>query len=78
MCAGICVVKPGHYTKDTKLTIMLAVEPGDPQLQPEIRGSVQNPRRWLQILEKAGISKLDANDYLNYICDDLNTNVPLG
>ena len=32
MCAGICVVKPGHYTKDTKLTIMLAVEPGDPQL----------------------------------------------
>ena len=78
MCAGIRVVKPGHYTKDTKLTIMLAVEPGDPQLQPEIRGSVQNPRRWLRILEKTGTSTLDFNDYLNYICDDLNTNVPLG
>ena len=32
---GIRVVKLGHYSRDTKLTIILAVEAGDPVLQPE-------------------------------------------
>ena len=50
---GVRVVKPGQYSKDTKLTVILAVEAGDPALQPEVQGSIQNPRRCLRILIKA-------------------------
>ena len=78
MPSGIRVVKPGHYSKDTKLTLLLAIEPGDPQLQPEVRGSIQNPRRWLRILERAGTSTIDFNDFVNYVCNDLVANVPIG
>ena len=36
--SGVRVVQPGHYSRDTKLTIILAVEAGDPALPPEVRG----------------------------------------
>ena len=68
---GIRVVKPGHYSKDTKLTILLGIEAGDPDLPPEVLGSIQNPRKWLRILEKAGTTTNDFNDFVEYICDDL-------
>ena len=71
---GLRVVKPGHYSKDTKLTILLAVEAGDPQVQPGIRGSVTNPRRWLRILQKGGTSTIDFDDFVTHICNDLMQN----
>ena len=46
--SGVIVVKPGHYSQDTKLTVLLAVEAGDPALPDGVRG-ISNPRRWLQI-----------------------------
>ena len=52
--SGIRVVKPGHYSCDTKLTLLLAVEAGDLALPAGVRGSVTNPMRWLRILVKAG------------------------
>ena len=76
--AGVRVVKPGHYTKDTKLTILLAVEAGDPALQPEVQGSIQNPRRWLRILLKAGTTTLDFNEFLRFICTNLENVQPPG
>ena len=75
---GIRVVKPGHYSKDTKLTVLLAVEAGDPQLPPEVRGSVENPRRWLRILVKAGTTVLDFDEFVTHICEDLVNYVPQG
>ena len=69
--AGIRVVKPGHYSKTTKLTVLLAVEAGDPQLQPNARGSVENPRRWLRILQKAGTTTFEFNDFVRFVCNDL-------
>ena len=75
---GVRVVKPGHYSRDTKLTVILAIEAGDPALAPEIRGSIQNPRRWLRILVKAGTTTIDFNDFLDFICDDIENNQPLG
>ena len=75
---GIRVVKPGHYSRDTKLTIILAVEAGDPALQPEVRGSIQNPRRWLRIHIKAGTTTLDFNNFLRYVCTNLAENHPNG
>ena len=75
---GVRMVKPGHYSKDTKLTIILAVEPGDPALQPEVQGSIQNPRRWLRILIKAGTTTLDFNQFLRYVCTNLQNHHPDG
>ena len=71
-------MKPGHYSRDTKLTIILAVEAGDPALPPHTRGSVGNPRRWLRILLKAGTTTLDFNDFLVYVCEDIQNNRPVG
>ena len=75
---GVRVVKPGHYSRDTKLTVILAVEPGDPDLPAEVRGSIANPRRWLRLLVKAGTSTLDFNDFLTYVCEDIQNNRPVG
>ena len=77
MC-GIRVVKPGHYSKDTKLTIILAVEAGDPALHPGVRGSISNPRRWLRILIKGGTTTMDFNNFLRYVCTNLEEARPEG
>jgi hypothetical protein len=46
--------KPGHCCRDTKLTVLCGVEPGDPRLANHVLGSVQNPRRWVRVLRAAG------------------------
>ena len=48
---GLRVVKPGHYSKDTKLTIILGIEAGDPQLQPggAVLGSYKRQEQLLLI-----------------------------
>jgi hypothetical protein len=37
------VRKDGHYKVGRKITILFAIEPGDPALLPHVRGSVANP-----------------------------------
>ena len=76
--AGVRVVKPGHYSRDAKVTILLAIEPGDPVLDLTVRESVANPRRLLSILVKPGASTLDFNDFMVHICNNLQTNHPHG
>ena len=39
------VRKKGNYCRDTKLTIILAIEPGDPDIPAGEPGSIENPRR---------------------------------
>lgn len=75
---GVRVVKPGHYSRDTKLTVILAVEAGDPELAPEVRGSIDNPRRWLRIMVKPGTTTLDFNDFLVSVCQEIQNNHPIG
>ena len=76
--SGVRVVKPGHYSRDVKLTVILAVEAGDPALPPETRGSIGNPRRWLRINVKPGTNTLDFNDFLISVCEDIQNNHPVG
>ena len=55
---GFYIRKPGHYDRgDFKLTIILAVEAGDPALDgqnPHAIGSTEKPRIWAEISEEAG------------------------
>ncbi len=41
------VRKDGHYNHGSKITVLFAIEPGDPALPPETWGSVERPRRWI-------------------------------
>jgi hypothetical protein len=43
---GSRLPKPGHYTRDTKLTVLFAMEPGNPTLPANQDGSLERPRRW--------------------------------
>ena len=71
-------MKSGHYSKNTKLTVLLGVEPGDPALAPGIRGSTANPRRWLRILMQGGTSTFEFNGFVDMICQDLVAYQPPG
>ena len=43
---GLCVWKPGNYRRGLiKITIILAVEPDDPNLPDHVEGNVARPRR---------------------------------
>jgi hypothetical protein len=51
------ICKPGNYDKgEFKLTIILAVEPGDPALNAADIGSIGNPRIWAEISLEPGTS----------------------
>lgn len=68
------VRKPGQYTRGKKLTVLCAVEPGDPALAANIDGSVDNPRRWLLVTEQAGTTAILFAAFCNTICTDIETN----
>jgi hypothetical protein len=38
-----CVRKDWHYHHGAKITVLFAIEPGDPRLLPHVRGNVQHP-----------------------------------
>ena len=69
--SGARVRKPGNYSRDVKVTIILAIEPGDPRLPAHVYGSVQNPRRWKRVEVVAGTTTEIFNEFLTEICEDL-------
>ena len=44
---GLRIRKPGHYTRDTKLAVLFAMEPGNHMLPANQDGSLERPRRWV-------------------------------
>lgn len=54
---SIRVRKRGHYTKGRKVTVILFVEPGDPNLPAMQDGSITNPRRWFYLFDEAGTTE---------------------
>ena len=65
------VRKPGHYVRNTKLTVLVAVEPGDPQIPAHIDGSIEKPRRWLRVLRNQGTTVEVFHDFIDHICTDI-------
>jgi hypothetical protein len=68
------VRKPGHYTRSTKLTVLLAIEPGDPRLPNNVYGSIERPRRWCEVLQSSGTSSDAFAGFIDTICTDIETN----
>ena len=57
----------GNYTKDTKLTVILAIEAGDPRLGDDEEGSIARPRRWIKVRRVGGT---DADAFASF-CDEV-------
>ena len=76
--SGVRVRKPGNYSRDTNITVILAIEPGDPTLPANTRGSIQCPRRWYRILQKKSVTAFEFADFISYMLSNIVTNpVPL-
>ena len=61
----------GNYTKDTKLTVILAIEAGDPRLDDDMEGSIARPRRWIKTRRVGGT---DAQAFASF-CDTMCTSI---
>jgi hypothetical protein len=57
------VRKDGHYGHGEKLTILFAIEPGDPRLPPHVYGSIENPRQWIRCVRNIGTSNNMLQDF---------------
>ena len=62
---------PGHYTRDVKLTVLFAIDPGNPGLPGHLQGSVQRPRRWIRVLVGRGTTITTYSSFLDSICSEL-------
>jgi len=68
---SLMIRKPGNYDRGTfKLTIILAVEMGDPDIRDGDIGSVSNPRVWARVTTEPGTS---AEAYRVFVEHVLNT-----
>jgi hypothetical protein len=68
------VRKDGHYKHGRKITILFAIEPEDPALPPDVRGSVARPRRWICCIRSKGTSTNVFRDFCETVCADIEAN----
>jgi hypothetical protein len=62
------VRKDWHYHHGAKITVLLAIEPGDPALLPHVRGSVQHPQHWIWYIHEVGTRINIFRDFCDHIC----------
>ena len=68
------VRKPGHYTRNHKLTVLYAIEAGDLDIPNGEVGSVLRPRRWINVLQNGGTTGIVFADFIDHICSDIEQN----
>jgi hypothetical protein len=61
------VRKDGDYHHGIKMTVIFAIEPGDPALPPNVRGSLEHPRRWMRCLRATGTTINIFHDFCDYV-----------
>ena len=72
--ACIRVRDTAHYKRGQRgITLILAVEPGNPHLPPHIYGSIFNPRKWFQ-LTVDNVNQIIFSDFMEMFCTDIETN----
>lgn len=68
------VRKDGHYHHGAKVTCLLGIEPGDPRVPTNQRGSIENPRRWVTCIRQIGTTAIVFCDFCDKICTDIENN----
>jgi hypothetical protein len=70
---GLQIRKPGNYDRGTfKLTIILAVETGDPDIPDGDIGSVINPRVWARETTEPGTSAVAYRLFVEHVLNTYN------
>jgi transposase len=65
--------KPGNYDRGTfKLTIILAIETGDPDIPAGDIGSISNPRVWARVTTEPGTSAEAYRIFVEHVLDTYN------
>ena len=68
----------GHYKKGQKrLNLILAVEPRNPLLPPEIYGSIQNPHKWW-VMTSETVNQYIFSNFLETLLSDIEQNPVAG
>ena len=62
----------GHYVKGRKLTLMIAIKPGDPTIPPHRDGSIENPSRWFRVSYVSGTTTYRFADFLTEVNTSLD------
>lgn len=57
-----------NYTKETKLTVILAIEAGDPRLADDRDGSIARLRRWVRVQRFGGTNAEVFDNFHGEIC----------
>jgi hypothetical protein len=65
------VRKDSHYHFGAKINVIFAIEPGDPTLPPNVCGSVQRPRRWVQCFHGTGTTTNIFCDFCDRVCTNI-------
>eukprot|EP00536_Pseudo-nitzschia_multiseries_P007271 jgi/Psemu1/17435/gm1.17435_g len=61
----------GNYEKGQKLTVMIAVEPGDPELPVDVTGSIARPWQWVDVRRVAGTTSDNFASFIGSICTSI-------
>jgi hypothetical protein len=70
---GLKIRKPGNYDHGTfKLTVILAVETGDPAVPDRLIDSVSNPRVWARMTNKPGTSAEAYHIFVEHVLGTYN------
>ena len=70
---GMKIRKPRNYGRGTfKLTIILAVETGDPAILAGVIGSVSNPRVWARVTTEPGTSAMAYCAFVEHVLNTYN------
>lgn len=79
MGEGYRVRYPSHDYKrnEPKVNVILAIEPGDPNIDANIDGSVEIPRRYIHILQD-NCDQWLFSDYVDKICTDIENDLVEG
>jgi len=66
------VRKDGHYYFGAKITVIFAIEPGDPRLPHHVLGSVQHPRHWIWCVHGCGTTTSIFCDFCDHVCMEID------
>ena len=72
------VRKDGDYKRGLKITCLLAIEAGDPRLPAHMRGSIDNPRRWVRCIQSGGTTTIVFRDFVDMICRSIEADPIMG
>ncbi len=75
--SGIAIVKKGHYTRSTKLTIIVTIEPGSPNVAANIPGSITKPRIWFSIHQRGGTTVEMYREHIQHVVNSFDENEPM-